>query len=66
MTKLRQIEVALAEGKTVLEACKETGIPEQRPSRWRKGYGGMGMGQATRLKELEKENPVCTRRSQAR
>jgi len=33
---LRQIEVAIANGKTTPQACKEAGIVEQSYYRWRK------------------------------
>lgn len=56
VAKLRQIEVAVAPGKTVPIACKEAGISEQGYCRWRKEYGGLGVDQAKRLKELEREN----------
>jgi transposase-like protein len=52
---LRQIEVALANGKTTPLACKEAGITEQTYYRWRKEYGGLQVDQARRLKELEQE-----------
>jgi transposase-like protein len=53
---LRQAEILLAQGKTVGNAARELGISEQTYYRWRKEYGGMDIGQAHRLKELEKEN----------
>ena len=53
---LRQIEVAIANGKTTPTACRETGITEQTFYRWRKEYGGLKVDQAKRLKELEQEN----------
>ena len=53
---LRQIEVAIANGKTTALACKEAGIVEQTYFRWRKEYGGLQVDQAKRLKELEQEN----------
>jgi len=37
---LRQIEVAVANGKTKALACKEAEITEQSYCRWRKEYGG--------------------------
>jgi len=54
--KLREAEVAQAQGKTVAQAVKQLGVSEQTFYRWRKEYGGMKMDQAKRLKELEKEN----------
>jgi putative transposase len=56
VTILRQIEVAVANGKSTLQACKEAEIHTQTYYRWRKEYGGMKVEQAKRLKELEKEN----------
>jgi putative transposase len=56
ITVLRQVEVALASGKTAPQACREAGIAEQTYYRWRKEFGGLKLEQAKRLKELEKEN----------
>jgi transposase-like protein len=56
ITKLRQIEVQLAQGKSIALACKEAGISEQSYYRWRKEYGGLQIEQAKRLKDLEREN----------
>ena len=56
VTMLRQIEVAMANGKSTPQACKEAGIHTQTFYRWRKEYGGLKLEQAKRLKELEKEN----------
>jgi hypothetical protein len=41
---LRQIEVAVANGKTTLQACKEGGMVGQTYCRWRKEYGGLRCG----------------------
>jgi len=53
---LRQVEVAIANGKSTPLACKEAGITAQTYYRWRKEYGGLKVEQAKRMKELEKEN----------
>jgi transposase-like protein len=53
---LRQIEVQLAQGMKLAQACKEAGISEQSYYRWRKEYGGVAVEQAKRLKDLEREN----------
>ena len=53
---LRQIEVETANGKTTPQACRDAQITVQTYYRWRKEYGGLKVGQAKRLKELEKEN----------
>ena len=56
VNKLRQAEVAVAQGQTVAQACKAIGITEQTYYRWRREYGGLKTDQAKRLKELEREN----------
>ena len=44
-------------GETTIQAlCKEHSITETTFYRWRKVYGGMSNSEASRLKELEKEN----------
>ena len=58
---LRQIEVAVANGKTTALACKEATITEQSYYRWRREYGGLQVDQAKRLKELEQENQKLKR-----
>ena len=54
--KLREAEVLLAQGRSIVQACKQLGITDQTYYRWRKSYGGMKIDQAKRLKELEAEN----------
>ncbi len=54
--KLRQIEVATAQGKSVPLACRDAGISDVSYYRWRREYGGLKLDQAKRLKELEREN----------
>jgi excinuclease UvrABC ATPase subunit len=49
-------EVLQAQGKTAAAACNEAGTTEQTYYRWRKEYGGMGVDQAKKLKQLESEN----------
>jgi transposase-like protein len=56
ITKLREAEVLLSQGMTVIEAAKKLEISEQTYYRWRKEYGGLDTTQARKLKELEKEN----------
>ena len=53
---LRQIEVAVANGKKTAQASKEAEIVEQTYFRWRKAYGGLQIDQPNQLKELEPEN----------
>ena len=54
--RLREAEVALAEGAIVAEVCRKIGVTQVTYYRWRKEYGGMRVEQARRLKELEVEN----------
>lgn len=54
--KLREVEVALAKGRTVVEMARTLGITEQTYYRWRTEYGGLKVEQAKRLKDLEREN----------
>ena len=61
ISKLREAEVGLARGQTVLEACRQLGVTEQTYYLWRKAYGGMKVDQAKRLKALEKENTQLKR-----
>ena len=56
ISKLREVEVALAQGATVSLAARGIGVTDQTHYRWRREYGGLTVEQAKRLKELEKEN----------
>ncbi len=58
---LRQVEVGVANGKSLPQACKEAEIVEQTYDRWRKEFGGLKVDQARRLKELEQENAKLKR-----
>lgn len=56
ITKLREAEIYLGQGKTVKEASKLIEISEQTYYRWRREYGGMDITQAKKIKEVENEN----------
>ena len=56
ITKLREADVLLSQGKTAEEIARLLEISKQTYYRWRKEYGGLNMTQAKKLKELEKEN----------
>ncbi|MBA9070243.1 transposase-like protein [Methylobacterium sp. RAS18] len=56
MLMLRQIEVQMAQGKSIAVACKEEDVSEQSYYRWRKEYGGLKVDQAKKMKDLEREN----------
>ena len=48
----------MVRGKTIEMMCQELGISDATYYKWRKEYGGMGIDQARRLKELEIENAL--------
>ena len=56
LTKLREAEIYLGQGKTVKEDSRMLEISEQTYYRWRREYGGMDISQARNLNEVEKEN----------
>ena len=56
VTKLRQVEVLVGQGKARLDAIRSISVSEQTYYRWRKQYGGMGKDQVKELKRLQKEN----------
>lgn len=43
-------------GMKVADVCRKYGITEQTYYRWKAKYGGMGVPEAQRLKDLEDEN----------
>lgn len=53
---LRQCDVLLSQGKSIIDICRELSISDATYYKWRKAYGGMKVDQAKRLKELEREN----------
>jgi putative transposase len=56
VTKLRQVEVLTAQGRSVAEAIRSIGVTEVTFYRWRREYGGLKGDQVKRLKELETGN----------
>ena len=56
ISKLRDADVLISQGKKVVEVIKTLGVTDVTYYRWRQEYGGMSIPQAKRLKELEKEN----------
>jgi putative transposase len=54
-----QITYALREaeaGTPVLEVCRKLGVTEQTFYRWKKKFGGMGVPELRKLRQLEEEN----------
>ncbi len=56
LNKLRQVEVAVAGGKSVGQSVRDIGVTDHTYYRWRREYGGLNLDQARRLKKLEQEN----------
>ncbi len=55
----QQIAFALKQAETVAsvqEVCRKIGISEATFYNWKKKYGGLGMSELRRLKQLEEEN----------
>jgi len=54
-----QIAFALRQAETgtrVAEVCRKLGISEMTFYRWKRKYGGLGVSELRRLKQLEEEN----------
>jgi putative transposase len=58
VSKLRQVDVLTAQGRTVAEAIRQIGVTEVTYYRWRSEYGGLKPDQVKRLKELEMEKLI--------
>ena len=56
LTKLRRVEVDVAQGWQCLDATPEVRITEPSFYRWRKQYGGAGSAQPRELKRPRDEN----------
>ena len=56
VSKLRQIDVLVSQGKSVTESIRSIGVTEVTYYRWRKEFGGLKADQVKRLKDLETEN----------
>ena len=54
--KLREAELAITEGSTVVEAARRVGVTEQTFYRRRSDHGGLRLDQARRMKRLESKN----------
>jgi len=56
IAKLREVEVRLSQGESTSLAVRAIGVTGQTYYRWRKEYGGLQVGQAKRMKDMETEN----------
>ena len=61
--KLREVEIVLAQGASMAEACRGIGVSEQTYYRWRKEYGGLKTDQARRMKIWRRRTSGCVERS---
>src|SRR3954462_5039899 len=61
VTKLRQVDVLVSQGRPIAEAVRTIGVTEVPYYRWRSEYGGLKGDQVKRLKELETENKQLRR-----
>lgn len=60
-TKFTEVQIVFAlkqaeNGTSVEEVCRKIGISEATFYNWRKKYGGLGISELRRLKQLEEEN----------
>ena len=56
VNKLREADVEIAQGVSIVQACRKIGVTDQTYYRWRREYGGLKVDQARRFKDLEKQN----------
>jgi transposase-like protein len=56
VAKLRQVDVLISQGRSVVEGVRAIGVTEVTYYRWRSEFGGLKGDQVKRLKELEAEN----------
>ncbi len=56
VSKLRQVDVLVSQGRSVAEAVRSIGVTEVTYYRWRQEFGGLKSDQVKRLKSLETEN----------
>jgi len=60
VTKLRQVDVLVSQGRPIAEAVRTIGVTEVTYYRWRSEYGGL-KGDQVKRKELETENKQLRR-----
>jgi transposase-like protein len=56
VAKLRQVDVLMSQGQSVVDAVRSIGVTDVTYYRWRSEYGGLKSDQVKRMKELEVEN----------
>lgn len=58
VAKLRQADILLGQGKSIVEVCKEIEVTDATYYRWRQKYGGMSPDMIKQFRALQKE---CSR-----
>ena len=56
VAKLRQIDVLVSQGQSVVDAVRSIGVTDVTYYRWRSEFGGLKTDQVKRMKDLELEN----------
>ena len=56
VSKLRQVDVLVSQGQSVVDAVRSIGITNVTYYRWRSEFGGLKTDQVKRMKDLELEN----------
>lgn len=56
VSKLRQVDVLVSQGKSTPDAVRAIGVTEVTYYRWRREYGGLKTDQVKKMKDLEMEN----------
>jgi len=56
VAKLRQVDVLVSQGQSVVDAVRSIGVADVTYYRWRSEFGGLKTDQVKRMKDLELEN----------
>ena len=56
VAKLRQVDVLVSQGQSVVDAVRSIGVTDVTYYRWRSEFGGLKTDQVKRMKDLEAEN----------
>jgi putative transposase len=56
VAKLRQVDVLVSQGQSVVDAVRSIGVTDVTYYRWRSEFGGLKTDQVKRMKALELEN----------
>ena len=56
VAKLRQVDVLVSPGQSVVDSVRSIGVTDVTYYRWRSEFGGLKTDQVKRMKDLELEN----------